>query len=69
VNRLAQGMVMVLLGAAALSVTVASQDYLNYVRGEFRPFLIAAGAVLVLLGLVAVVAELRSPEDEAEPGP
>lgn len=67
-NRLAQGMVMVLLGAAALSVTVASQDYLNYVRGEFRPFLIAAGAVLVLLGLVAVVAELRSPEDEAEPG-
>src|SRR5690606_30712828 len=68
VNRLAQGMVMVLLGAAALSVTVASQDYLNYVRGEFRPFLIAAGAVLVLLGLVAVVAELRSPEDEAEPG-
>jgi len=60
VTRLAQGMVMVLLGAAALSVTVTSQTYLNYVREEFRPFLVAAGVVLVLLGAVTVVLDLRS---------
>ncbi|MEY9211213.1 TIGR03943 family protein [Thermobifida halotolerans] len=66
-NRLAQGMVMVLLGMAALSVTVVSQAYLNYVREEFRPFLIAAGAVLVVLGAVTAAAELRgTAEDDGE---
>ncbi|WP_245929845.1 TIGR03943 family putative permease subunit [Allonocardiopsis opalescens] len=56
---MAQGMVLVLLGAAALGCTLASDLYLNYVQGAFRPFLAAAGAVLALLGAARVAAELR----------
>src|SRR5690606_17364654 len=69
VSRLAQGMVMVLLGAAALSVTVASQAYLNYVREEFRPFLVAAGVALVLLGAVTTALELRAAPEDGQDGP
>ncbi|CAM4302331.1 TIGR03943 family protein [Nocardiopsis rhodophaea] len=59
-NRIAQGLVLVLLGAAALSSTVVSDLYLNYVQAYFRPFLAASGAVLVLLGVWVVVAEVRA---------
>lgn len=58
-NRVAQGLVLVLLGTAALASTVFTELYLNYVQAGFRPFLIAAGVVLVVLGLVVVAAELR----------
>lgn len=68
-TRLAQGMVMVLLGAAALSVTVTSQAYLNYVREEFRPFLVAAGVALVLLGAVTTALELRAAPEDGQDGP
>ncbi|TDQ45883.1 TIGR03943 family putative permease subunit [Actinorugispora endophytica] len=68
-NRIAQGMVMVLLGAAALSVTVTSQLYLNYVQAGFRPFLIAAGVVLVVLGVATVVVDLRAARGDADEEP
>nr|WP_255430206.1 TIGR03943 family protein [Streptomonospora sp. PA3] len=51
---------MALLGAGALSSTVVSDLYLNYVQPGFRPFLIAAGAVLIGLGAAVVAAEARS---------
>jgi len=60
VNRVAQGIVLVLLGAAALSSTVFTDLYLNYVQPGFRYFLIGSGAVLVALGAVVVAAEVRA---------
>ncbi|MBB6171369.1 putative repeat protein (TIGR03943 family) [Nocardiopsis mwathae] len=65
-NRIAQGLVLVLLGAAALSSTVVSDLYLNYVRDYFQPFLIAAGVVLVLLGGWLIAAEVRSAGTEGD---
>jgi uncharacterized repeat protein (TIGR03943 family) len=59
VNRIAQGMVLVLLGAAALTSTVFTDLYLNYVQEAFRPFLIASGLVVAALGLAIIGAELR----------
>ncbi|GAA3728620.1 TIGR03943 family putative permease subunit [Salinactinospora qingdaonensis] len=59
-SRMAQGLVLVLLGAAALSATLAGDLYLNYVQAAFRPFLITAGGVLVALGAVVVAADVRA---------
>lgn len=67
-NRVAQGMVMILFGAAVLSVTVASRLYLNYVQAGFRPFLVAAGAALVILGAATVAGGLRADAKEAGRG-
>ncbi|PSK98154.1 putative repeat protein (TIGR03943 family) [Murinocardiopsis flavida] len=71
-NRIAQGLVLVLLGAASLSATLATDLYLNYVQEVFRPFLIGAGVVLVVLGVVSIAADVRvasqggdAPEDHA----
>ncbi|MBQ1083193.1 TIGR03943 family protein [Nocardiopsis sp. B62] len=58
-NRIAQGLTLVLLGAAALTSTVPTNLYLNWVKAGFGPFLIAAGVVMVLLGVLIIVAELR----------
>lgn len=59
-NRIAQGIVLVLLGAGALSSTVFTDLYLNYVQAGFRPFLIAAAAMLIALGATVIAAEARS---------
>ncbi|MFV2197748.1 TIGR03943 family putative permease subunit [Nocardiopsis sp. LOL_012] len=58
-NRIAQGLTLVLLGAAALSSTLFSDLYLNWVKPAFGPFLIAAGAVMAILGVLVIAAELR----------
>ncbi|MFI6578290.1 TIGR03943 family putative permease subunit [Nocardiopsis sp. NPDC050513] len=58
-NRIAQGLTLVLLGAAALTSTVPTDMYLNWVKPGFGPFLVAAGVVTVALGAVVVVAEIR----------
>lgn len=71
-NRIAQGLTLVLLGAAALTSTVPTDLYLNWVKAGFGPFLIAAGIVMVGLGLLVIVAEVRgtgevSDEEETTP--
>ncbi|WP_017574851.1 TIGR03943 family putative permease subunit [Nocardiopsis kunsanensis] len=66
-NRIAQGLTLVLLGAAALTATVPTDLYLNWVKAGFGPFLIAAGAVTVLLGVLVVVAELRGESQDTAP--
>ncbi|WP_017571533.1 TIGR03943 family putative permease subunit [Nocardiopsis halotolerans] len=67
-NRIAQGLTLVLLGAAALTSTVATDLYLNWVKPGFGPFLVAAGVVMVLLGVLVIVAELRGEGKEASGG-
>ncbi|MEV5501222.1 TIGR03943 family protein [Nonomuraea fuscirosea] len=57
-SRQAQGAVLLILGATVLSVSAFSTTYLNYVRPGFRPLLVAAGAVLILLGLLSVIADV-----------
>jgi hypothetical protein len=49
-NRIAQGLTLVLLGAAALTSTVLTDLYLNWVKAGFGPFLTATGVIMVLLG-------------------
>ena len=71
-NRIAQGLTLILLGVAALTATVPTNMYLNWVKPGFGPFLIAAGLVMVLLGVLVVVAELRGEDhalDEEEAAP
>jgi uncharacterized repeat protein (TIGR03943 family) len=63
-NRIAQGLVLVLLGASALTATVPTNMYLNWVKPAFGPFLIAAGVVMAALGVWLVVAELRGEAEE-----
>lgn len=65
-NRIAQGLTLVLLGAAALTATVPTDLYLNWVKPAFQPFIIAAGLVMVVLGVWLVVAELRGEAAEAD---
>ncbi|WP_165977400.1 TIGR03943 family putative permease subunit [Nonomuraea diastatica] len=57
-SRQTQGAVLLVLGATLLSISAFSTTYLNYVRPGFRPLLVGAGAVLAVLGLLSVVADL-----------
>ncbi|WP_324615808.1 TIGR03943 family putative permease subunit [Streptomyces sp. NRRL S-118] len=67
-----QALLLVLTGAAVLRISLLSEVYLRYVKAGLRPLLIATGAVLLVLGLLAAVREARSyararltePEDE-----
>ncbi len=54
VNRLTQSMILILLGGAVLRITTVSTTYLNYVKPGFRPFLIAAGVLVLVLGLIGL---------------
>jgi uncharacterized repeat protein (TIGR03943 family) len=68
VNRIGQGLTLVLLGAAALTATIPTDLYLNWVKAGFGPFLIAAGVIMVALGTVVIVAELRGDGDAGRAG-
>ncbi|MEV7012164.1 TIGR03943 family protein [Streptosporangium sp. NPDC051022] len=54
-NRVTQNLILTLLGCAVLRISAFSTTYLNYVKPGFRPFLIAAGVVLVLLGVTGLL--------------
>jgi uncharacterized repeat protein (TIGR03943 family) len=58
VNRQAQGVVLMLLGGAVLKSSL-TDVYLRYVKEGLRPFLIAAGAVLVIAAVMTLVHDLR----------
>jgi uncharacterized repeat protein (TIGR03943 family) len=70
VNRSAQGLVMVLLGGAALKAGVTDL-HLRYVKEALQPFLIVASTLLVLAGAMTLWYEWRRPTDppgQPEPG-
>ncbi|GAA0835954.1 TIGR03943 family putative permease subunit [Streptosporangium amethystogenes subsp. fukuiense] len=54
-NRVTQNLVLTLLGCAVLQISAFSTTYLNYVKPGFRPFLIGAGTVLVVLGVIGLL--------------
>jgi uncharacterized repeat protein (TIGR03943 family) len=61
VSRPAQGVVLLLLGAAVLKVTL-TDVFLRYVKEGLRPLLLVAGGLLVAAAVMTIVHELRSPE-------
>ncbi|MFC0551630.1 TIGR03943 family putative permease subunit [Planotetraspora thailandica] len=56
---MSQSLILTLLGGAVLRITVLSTTYTDYVKPGFRPFLIAAGVVVLALGVIGLVQEWR----------
>jgi uncharacterized repeat protein (TIGR03943 family) len=69
-NRQAQGVILLLLGGAVLRISL-TDVYLRYVKHGLRPFLIAAGILLVGTAIATLWYELssRSPDDHHHPEP
>jgi uncharacterized repeat protein (TIGR03943 family) len=57
-NRLAQGVILLLLGGAVLKASLGD-IYLRYVKEALQPFLIGAGIMLVAAAVMTIVYELR----------
>ncbi|MDM4720274.1 TIGR03943 family protein [Micromonospora sp. WMMA1363] len=57
-NRQAQAVVLLLLGGAVIRASLTDL-YLNYVKEGLRPFLVAAGALLVAVAVMTLWYELR----------
>jgi uncharacterized repeat protein (TIGR03943 family) len=69
VNRDVQSVLLVLVGGAVLRISLGG-TYLRYVKEGLQPFLLAAGAVLVALGVLALVGGRgRDPWHGAGEGP
>ena len=60
-----QGVVLALLGATVLRLSFTDM-MLSYVKPGMRPFLLASGAVLVVLGLLSVVLDARETSPAVE---
>jgi uncharacterized repeat protein (TIGR03943 family) len=58
-RRDVQAIILMLIGGATLRITLGD-TYLNYVKEVMRPFLILAGAILLLLGILLLIDVLRS---------
>ena len=57
-RRDVQAIVLILVGGAVLRISIGD-TYLNYVKEAMKPWLIVSGALLVVLGLMALVDVLR----------
>ncbi len=66
-SRLTQHLLLVLLGGVTLRVSLG-EGYLAYVQAGFRPLLVAAGAVVLAVGVVGVL-RARPGADDGHPGP
>ena len=64
-NRQAQAVVMLLFGGAILKASLTDM-YLRYVKEGLRPFLIAAGLLLVAAAVMTLWHDLRAPRPEPE---
>lgn len=58
-NRVTQHLILLLLGGALLKISAFSADFANYVKPGFRPLLIAAGTVLILLPVASAALDHR----------
>ncbi|MFB9686834.1 TIGR03943 family putative permease subunit [Amycolatopsis plumensis] len=58
-KRETQNILLILLGGALVKIAV-NGDYLRYVKPAQQPWIIAGGAVMVLLGAVAIVRDLMA---------
>lgn len=56
-RRETQNVLLILLGGALVKIAI-NGDYLRYVKPAQQPWIIAGGVVMLLLGVVAIVADL-----------
>jgi len=70
VKRETQNILLILLGGALVKIAV-NGDYLRYVKPAQQPWIITGGAVMVLLGAVAIVRDVLAARTKvaADPGP
>ncbi len=66
-KRETQNILLILLGGALVKIAV-NGDYLRYVKPAQQPWIIAGGAVMVLLGAVAIVRDLVAARTAAAAG-
>jgi uncharacterized repeat protein (TIGR03943 family) len=64
VKRETQNILLILLGGALVKIAV-NGDYLRYVKPAQQPWIIVGGAVMVLLGAVAIVRDLLAARAKA----
>lgn len=67
-RRETQNILLVLLGGALLKLALTG-TYLRYVKSSLQPWLVATGAVMVLLAVVSIVRDIRSGGLAHEHGP
>lgn len=67
-KRETQNILLILLGGALVKIA-ANGDYLRYVKPAQQPWIITGGAVMVLLGAVAIVRDLVTSRRPAPDGP
>jgi uncharacterized repeat protein (TIGR03943 family) len=63
VNRAGQGVMLLLVGAAVFRASVTDL-YLRYVKEGLRPFLIAAGALLIVAGVMTLWYEFKGVRED-----
>ncbi len=66
-NRLTRDLLLVLLGGITLRVSLGDA-YLAYVREGFRPLLVGAGVLVLLLGVLGVVRGAGAAHAHRDPG-
>lgn len=64
-SRDVQGIVLMLVGIIVLRISWGT-TYLNYVKEGMRPFLLASGAILLVLGLLALLDRLRHQDHDGD---
>ncbi|WP_433269842.1 TIGR03943 family putative permease subunit [Actinosynnema sp. CS-041913] len=62
-RRETQNILLVLLGGALLKLALTG-TYLRYVKESLQPWLVATGAVMIVLAVVAIARDLRSARQE-----
>ena len=62
-NKQAQAVILLLVGGAVLRASLTGQ-YLNYVKPGLQPYLIVAGAILVLAGVFTLGYEIRGKAED-----
>ncbi|NQU37529.1 MAG: TIGR03943 family protein [Actinobacteria bacterium] len=68
-NREIQSILLILIGTATLRISL-SDVYLRYVKAGMQPYLVISGAVLLALGIWALIDVVRaSPTASASPDP
>ncbi|WP_158566687.1 TIGR03943 family putative permease subunit [Actinomadura craniellae] len=67
-TKSAQNLLLITLGAATLWITVATDEYLNYVKPWFRWALIAAAVAVVVLGAAGLRREWHDADDHDDHG-
>nr|WP_168500118.1 TIGR03943 family protein [Streptomyces sp. RLB1-33]QIY76021.1 TIGR03943 family protein [Streptomyces sp. RLB1-33] len=65
-RRYGPALLLLLVGAAVLRISLFSALYLRYVQSGLRPYLIASGVLLVLLGVATGVRAAREVPDQDE---